>query len=619
MKHRLKYRFDNLMSRGTGALIVSLALVTLIMITIVSFVVWITDSAGGASYPELLWFGVQRSLDPSIACSDTGCVVFVLSMFVIALGGVFIFSILVGLLTNGISCRISDLQKGHSRIVESGHTVILGWSNQVFTYLSELVEANSNHKHCCVAVMSLMDKAEMDEIIRQRIPDAKTTRIVTRNGSPLDLDDLNLLSLRTAHAIIVNESDDASVVKALLAIVRTPRSCDCPYHIVAALREPKNLEVAKIASRDQAVFVQQSVVIPRIIAQTCRQAGLSAVYTELFNFEENEIYLRSFPELAGKTYGEALSLFETSAVIGLSGKGGVRLNPPMQTVLCEEDEIIAVTEDDDTLLLDGLDSPVFDEGSVSVRAHAPASPEALLMLGWNENAPRILEELDQYVAPGSNISIASALPAAREQIPGMQSRLNNLTITFFERTITSRQTLNELFQTEFPHVILLSNHTQPDMQKADAETLVTLLHLREIAEKSGRQFTIVSEMLDVRNRKLAEAARVNDFIVSETILGLLMTQISQNKVLGKVFEDIFDADGSELYSKPVTDYVVTDRPVRFSAVVEAARRQGESAFGYKVAEEERKNLSGGGVHVNPKKSGFITFRQGDCVIVAAEN
>lgn len=45
------------------------------------------------------------------------------------------------------------------------------------------------------------------------------------------------------------------------------------------------------------------------------------------------------------------------------------------------------------------------------------------------------------------------------------------------------------------------------MQEADAITLVTLLHLRDIAEKDETPFSIISEMLDLRNRELAEVAK----------------------------------------------------------------------------------------------------------------
>ena len=203
MKNKLKYRFDNLMSKGTGVLIGTLAIVTLLMVTIVCFIVWVTGSSGGTSFLGLFWMGVLRSLDPGTMGGDTGSFLFVGAMFVITLGGIFIFSILVGLLTTGISGKLESLQKGHSAVVESNHTVILGWSSQIFTILSELIEANSNHKKSCIVILSPEDKVEMDEAIRSRIPNTKTTRIVTRNGSPIDLNDLGLLSLNTARSIII--------------------------------------------------------------------------------------------------------------------------------------------------------------------------------------------------------------------------------------------------------------------------------------------------------------------------------------------------------------------------------------------------------------------------------
>jgi hypothetical protein len=504
-------------------------------------------------------------------------------------------------------------------VIESGHTVILGWSNQIFTFLNELIEANSNHKNACVVIMSPLDKAEMDETIRHRIADAKTTRIVTRNGSPLDLDDLKLLSLNAAHAIIINEKDDATVIKTLLAIVHTPRECAQAYNIVAVLREPKNIEVAKIITHDQAVLVKEDAIISRIIAQTCRQSGLSAVYTELFNFEKNEIYLRNFPVLAKKTYGETLALFESSAVIGLRSKSGIRLNPPMDTVLQKDDEVIAVTGDDDTLLLDGPAQPDFNAQAICLREPTPAQPESILILGWNENAPRIIQELDHYVARGSHVAVASNMPTAENSVAQLQPALKHLSLSFVGEDVTNRYTLGHLLEADFPHIILLSDLAQPDIQKADADTLVTLLHLREIADQTGKRFSIVSEMRDGRNRRLAEVARVNDFIVSETITGLLVTQISENKSLGAVFEDLFNADGSEIYMKPVTDYIDIRHPVTFYTVVEAARQKGESAFGYKLAVEERKNLRGNGVHINPKKSMKISFQPDDCIIVTAED
>ena len=618
MKNKLKYRFDNLMSKGTGMLIASLAIVTLLMITIVSFVVWVTGSGDGTSFLTLFWMGVLRSLDPGTMGGDSGSFLFVGAMFVITLGGIFIFSILVGLLTTGISSKLESLQKGHSIVVESGHTVILGWSSQIFTILSELIEANSNQKNACIVIMSQTDKVEMDEAIRNRIPDAKTTRIVTRNGSAIDLNDLGLLSLHTAKSIIINEKDDADVIKTLLAVINSPTERTTPYQIVAVLREPKNVDVARIAARGQAEIILEDTIISRIIAQTCRQSGLSAVYTELLDFGGDEIYLRAFPELTGKTYGETLSMFETSSVIGLKSEDGVKLNPPMDTVLRDGDELIAVTADDDTLLLNGT-SAAIDESMFSSKPAEPAVPEQILILGWNENALLIIQELDHYVADGSGITVVSDIADAKLALRRLERGLDHANVKFVEEDITQRSTLDALLSSDYPHIILLSDRSQEDVQKADANTLITLLHLRNIAETTGKQFSIVSEMLDIRNRRLAEVAKVNDFIVSDTIISLLISQVSENNVLNAVFEDIFDADGSEIYLKPVEAYVRTGEPVSFYAVIEAARRKGETAFGYKIAAESESDKTAGGIHVNPAKSKPIRFAQGDRIVVAAED
>ena len=617
MNKKLKYRFDNLMSKGTGMLIASLAIVTLLMITIVSFVVWVTGANQGTGFLSLFWMGVLRSLDPGTMGGDTGSFLFVGAMFVITLGGIFIFSILVGLLTTGISSKLESLQKGHSVVIEENHTVILGWSSQIFTILSELIEANSNQKNACIVIMSQTDKVEMDEAIRNRIPNTRTTRIVTRNGSAIDLNDLGLLSLHASRSIIINESDDANVIKTLLAVINSPTSRTAPYNIVAVLHEPKNIEVARIAARGQAEIILEDAIISRIISQTCRQSGLSAVYTELLDFGGDEIYLRAFPQLSGKTYGEVLSLFETSAVIGLKTKDGVALNPPMGTVLSETDEIIAVSADDDTLLLNG--TPVsLDEQVFAGESSAAQSPESILILGWNENAQRIIEELDHYVADGSRITVVCEIAEASVSLRRTERVLKHASVQLVAEDVTKRATLDSLLRQDYPHIILLSDRAQEDIQKADANTLITLLHLRNIAETTDKRFSIVSEMLDIRNRRLAQVAKVNDFIVSDTIISLLIAQVSENNILNAVFEDIFDADGSEIYLKPAESYVRLQEDVSFYVVVEAARRRGETAFGYKIASESESEAIPGGIHVNPPKSASIRFVQGDCIIVAAE-
>ena len=94
-----------------------------------------------------------------------------------------------------------------------------------------------------------------------------------------------------------------------------------------------------------------------------------------------------------------------------------------------------------------------------------------------------------------------------------------------------------------------------DPLTADSRVLVTLLHLRDMLTKRGRSASIVSEMRDDRDRALAQLTKADDFVVSEQLVSLLMTQISENRHLESVFTDLFDPDGAEIYVRPASYYI----------------------------------------------------------------
>ena len=155
--------------------------------------------------------------------------------------------------------------------------------------------------------------------------------------------------------------------------------------------------------------------------------------------------------------------------------------------------------------------------------------------------------------------------------------------------------------------------------RTDTRTLVTLLHLRKIAEEAGRHISVVSEMIDIRNRELAEVTRADDFVVSNKLVSLMLAQASENEYLSAIFDDLLDEDGSEFYMRPVSDYVAIDRPVNFYTIAESARLRGEIAVGYRrsgAKDSAGRNM--GGVVVNPSKSEAVVFNENDRVVVLAD-
>jgi len=242
--------------------------------------------------------------------------------------------------------------------------------------------------------------------------------------------------------------------------------------------------------------------------------------------------------------------------------------------------------------------------------------------GRVEAVPRsgvtIVRELDNYVAKGSQVTVVADIYNIEKQIRAQGGKLKNQKLVVQEGETTDRDLLNTLGVQDYDHVIVLAYSTV-EPQEADAKTLVTLLHLRDMAEKDETPFSIVSEMLDLRNRELAEATQVDDFIVSEHLVSLMMSQLSENAELFDVFADIFDPEGSEIYLKPVGDYVTTSEPVNFYTVLEAARRRGQVAIGYRKTSEANDAGKSYGVHTNPKKSDEVVFRSEDKIIVIAED
>ncbi len=632
LRERLSYHFDNLMSKGTLALIAGLFLTSLIIIILAAAVIRIgglftapEGSSAPMSFGEAAWESLMRTLDSGTMGGDVGWGFRGIMLFV-TLGGIFIVSTLIGVLSNGIEDQMDRLRKGRSRVLERDHSVILGWSPQIFTILSELVEANRNRKSgALIAILADQDKVEMEDEIRDRVPDTKNTKVICRSGSPIDPGDIEIVSPHTARSIIVlpqGKDPDTQVIKSVLALTNNPDRREEPYHIVTQIRNPKNMEVLRmVGQKDLVQPILSNDLIARIVAQTSRQSGLSVVYTELMNFGGDEIYFTDVPAaLIGKTYGDSLLAFEDSAVMGLErADHSILMNPPMGTDIRAGDRLFALSEDDDTIRLSGPEKVPVDEGAIlsSRKARKPA-PEKCLILGWNRSGTTIICELDHYVAKGSQVTVVCDIFNIEKQIRTECGRLPNQKVTVLDGEISDRALLEKLKAADYDHVIVLA-YSSLEPQEADAKTLVTLLHLRDIAERDETPFSIVSEMLDLRNRELAEVAAVDDFIVSEHLVSLMMTQLSENSDLFPVFTDVFDPEGSEIYLKPMGDYVEAGKPVNFYTAAEAARRRNETAIGYRLMREAGDAEKSYGVHTNPKKSEMVTFAPEDKIIVIAAN
>lgn len=624
LRIRLHYAFDNIMSGGVIAVIGWLALVSLALIIIAASVIAFTGvtQMEGRRYGffEAAWLSLLRTLDPGTMGQDTGWE-FRIIMLLVTLGGIFIVSTLIGILSSGIERKLDELRKGRSFVVEKKHTLILGWSTKIFSIISELIIANANKRKFRIVILGTKDKIEMEDEIKSRITVPKNTKIICRSGNPMDTKNLQMVNINKSKAIIVldDEKDQMFAIKTMLALVNNPSRKPEPYNIVTEIGDKKNLVTAKMVGGNEAKFILSDELISRIVVQTCRYEGLSNVYVDLLNFDNDEIYFKNEPLLIGKTFAEAVSAFDRSSVIGIRYKAGeIKLNPPMDTLLQEGDRLIVIAEDDDTIVLAHPGNHEIQESDILQANPEPAAPKKILILGWNHRGSLIVKDLDNYVIKGSEIMIVAKTKMIEETISGLQPELKNITIKFHHGDINDRNLLEYLNILSYNNLILLCYSDDESPREADAKTLISLLHVRDILNREQKTLNIVTEMADIQDVELAKITKEDDFVVSDILVSLMIAQLSENGELKTVFESLFNHDGSELYVKNVKDFVATGKPVNFYTVIESAKRQNQVVIGYRMQAEASLHNKNYGIVLNPRKSNKITFSEDDKIIVIAE-
>jgi hypothetical protein len=320
----------------------------------------------------------------------------------------------------------------------------------------------------------------------------------------------------------------------------------------------------------------------------------------------------------GEGFSNILFKYIDSSILGISFHDDkIQLNPPMDLILEEGMKLVGLTRDDDTLIINAPIATINEDAIISLKEEKHAI-EKTLILSWNRKGPSIVREMSAYVPAGSKLLIVSSHDSVESDYQQMEISAN-LKVKVMLADPSDRKVLERLMVSDFTQIIVLSNIEKLDLQEADSQTLITLLHLRDLLNKNNKNVRIVSEIMDMRNRELASVTKADDFVVSDKLIAQMLSQVSETKELVNVFEDMFDADGSEIYLKPITNYIKAGMEVDFFTVLESAKRQNQIAIGYRIMSNQYDKESIYGIVLNPLKSKKICFSPDDKIIVLAED
>jgi hypothetical protein len=615
---KLRYRFDNAFAIGTGHVMAWLAVLTLLIAVFAGMILAVVhirmSGDQNNSVAEDFWASLLRMLDPGTMGGDDGWRFRIVAL-VVTLGGIVVVSVLIGLIANSIDRRLERIRKGRSSVIESGHTLILGWSSKLGAIVSELGIANENQRDAAIVVLASRDRVEMEDELRPNLRRRGPTRLVCRTGSPSDLGDLDMVAARSAKSVVVLRPEtadgDAHVVRAVIALLHGPLAT-ATTPIVVEVGDAKTAHMLARVTDHRVTTVVSTEVIARITAQVCHQRGLSAAYQELLDFAGDEIYFALVEAVHGHSYGNAVNAFEDASLMGIRrASGEVLLAPPPSLVIEQGDEVIALAEDDDRVTFTGFDLRADSTAPVS-STPIEVPVEHTVIFGWNELGPQVLAELDRCVGKGSTAAIAVDEGHEEHRWLKRIPPCVNLEVTIEEADLSVEGALARILTLRpVDHVVVLGYRTGMSPAAADARTLMILLGLQhDLDAIDGPAPGVVAELRDATDVALVTGKHADDFIVSERLTALMIAQLSESIGLHTVLNALFDGDDITLMVVPAGDLAPLGTRITYADVVQAGIARGDSVLGLRQVIDGLLSL-----RLNVPKSTPVTLSEGDQIVL----
>ena len=619
---RLRYQIDKSLSRSFLSVIYILFIVVVLVVLLITTLDF-HSSGQSNSFIERFFDFFFASLIGEGNDSNSS-LVNILNNTVIAITGLFFSSVVIGLIVNVISDRIDEIRQGKSAIQESDHQLILGWSSGISLVIRELLLANENKTNANIVILDQMNPVDANEKIQHMFSEKKDyQKIIPKQGATYSRKHLNHVNLNAAKSVLINHNDDMKTIKTLAAIINNPDRKEEKYNIVSKLNKKENYDLAKIIGGDEAQVLYFGDMLARIDAQTCLQTGLANVYLELVNFDGDEIYFHKEKSLIGLNYGEAVISYDSSSIIGIERDGKILINPSFDETIEANDNLIAISEDDDTVIKDGESHTNIDTTKIVNTKSKTKKVETVFIFGGAfdglDKINVVCSHLAKYLDSGSNIKLVNDNPNTLDLIERLDSN-KEIDISFINGDIKSREFLDTLDINDGDNVLIVSSFNGVNnIDDCDAETLFTLINLRDIEKKTGKNFLLTTELINSQNAEIFASDSDDDYLYSEDIVQSMLVQIAENPLLGKFFDYLSSPQGSEIYFRPITDYVDIREPIDFYTICKSAGEKGETAIGYQASKKKKLRSLNAGVNINPKKSERKQYKPNDKLIVFSDN
>ncbi len=637
---KLRYRFEKYLNKGGASIFVSLFVVFVFLFVLMVFFRWAAiliwpDLSYTGSFADDVWMIWLQMTDPGNMNQDNLSprwlkVTTILSGVI----GVIILSMLIAFITTALEKVFYNFRKGRGKVLESDFTLILGWNERVVDIIRELIIANESEKYAAVVILSGEEKEVMDDLIAKRIPDSKTTRIITTTGDYANINELKRVSISEAKSVILlancsesafdqeKEYSDVQSVKAIMAIIASQEDGN-EIPIVAEIFNEDKRDLIGFFEDDNIITLDSWEIMGKLFVQTSLTSGLEMVYNEILSFDGCEMYFYEADWNKVK-FGNLAFHFKDGIPLGVYNEDrGMSLRPGNDYEMQKDDQVIILAEDDSTVNFES--ATIYTPIDLAFADHKlEQNQRSIMILGWHSVAEVFINESVDYLKEGSKFDIFFNNPSdvMIEKVEALKKEYPAFKIQLKTLDPFTKEDLAKANPFSYDNIVILSqdlNEQQPD--KIDSDTLIILLLLRKIKSTLPDAHTkIITQVLNSDNQEIITQTDVDDFIISNKLITMILAQLSEEPLILTFYEDIFSEDGSEIYVKPIHLYSDTlPLDVKFGDLMKLAGQRDEICLGIRKGKESRDSDKNFGVTLNLKKDAKVRIEENDFLVVLSED
>lgn len=610
-KKHIKYFFDNLLSSNKYTIIIILALFTILFVLVLSAITIITNkSQSDTENLSLIWDNFATAINAWWPFNGDGVLltkeddqnpnslIFIISKILIAIFGLLLTSTLIGYISEIISEKFSELQKGKTEVLEEGHIIIIGYDYNNHTLIKELIKAKNNRK---ILIVDDKDISEIRENLKTNIDVPSNVKIIYRSLNPSNIEDLEKCNIENSYAIVIQPTNDINTLKSVMALKKIlkchPTSST---HIVCAI---KNDDYLLNFSNKKDIILSINSLLARIIATSNHETGLSKVLISLFSFNGSEMYLKKIDKYIGLTFGKILYKMYGAVPIGILRNNEYILIPDENEKIKKDDELLYYAESRNSkMFLENTNNEYDVISSCNSNRQNNEKEENILILGYNNKFEMILNSFDKHI---KKISIANISKDEALIINRLLSEKTNIS----SRIIMENININMLSKIteQITHIIILSRDSLSEEQ-SDIENMLLYLRLNKLRERTNANWTLITELNSDENRELIEDESNDDFIVSSNIMSIMLAQMIEDYRLRQIFIELLSSHGINIVIDDAFKCTIEEEKIADLRV--KLLRNGAILLGYILYNNGNKKYI-----YNPNRNQFVDFEYGDKLIL----